>query len=229
MTEKKSISVIVPTLNEEENIEKLAQDIDSALINNYEIIFIDDHSTDETVGEIKKMSKKFPIKIELKKGTRGKTFSLNQGFKIAKNNYFVMIDADLQYPPSAIPKMLDLLIKENVDIVVANRKEYKASPRRGIQTKLSRLAINLLWNLNCDTQSGLKIFRKEVLGNINITTKNEWTFDIDFLLKAKKKGYKIKNYDIIFSPRHKGDSKIGYSFSGSLEILKEGIRLKFSN
>jgi len=229
MTSKNSISVIVPTLNEEENIKALVKEIDQALKESYEVIFIDDHSTDNTIKEIELISQKYPVKYELKKGERGKTFSLNQGFKVAKNIFFVMIDADLQYPPSAIPKMLNKLLDTNSDIVVANRSEYNAPIQRRIQTNLSRKAINLLWNLNCDTQSGLKIFKKEVLENINITTKNEWTFDIDFLIKAKKRGYKIENFDIAFSPRVNGVSKIGYSLSGSLEIIKEGIRLRLEN
>lgn len=229
MKTKSSISVIVPTLNEEENIKKLVEEINKSLKNNYEIIFIDDHSTDATVQEIKKISNKFPVKYELKKGERGKTFSLKQGFKVAKYDYFVMIDADLQYPPSAIPKMLEKLVSTNSDIVVAKRSEYNAPLIRKVQTLITRNIINLMWGLNCDTQSGLKIFKSIVLEDINITTRNEWTFDIDFLLKAKKKGYRIENYDIIFSPRIKGESKIGYSFSGSIEIIKEGIRLKFFN
>lgn len=229
MTIKNSISVIVPTLNESENIRKLVEEIDFALKKSYEIIFIDDHSTDGTVDEIILLCKKYPIKVELKKGERGKTFSLSQGFKVAKNDYFVMIDADLQYPPSAIPKMLEKLVETDSDIVVAKRKEYKASIQRKLQTKITRSLIDVLWNLNCDTQSGLKIFKSEVLKNINITTKNEWTFDIDFLIKAKKKGYKIENYDIVFSPRVKGESKIGYSLAGSFEIIKEGIRLRLEN
>lgn len=229
MDSRNSISVIIPTFNEEENIKPLVKDLARNLKDNFELIFIDDHSTDNTEAEIKKMSANYPIKLQFKKGEQGKTFSLKQGFELAKSNYLVMIDADLQYPPSAIHQMLELIINDNADIVVANRKDYNASFSRKIQTDISRFIIEYAWHLNCDTQSGLKVFKKEVLKNINITTKNEWTFDIDFLVKAKKKGYRIGSFDINFGPRKKGESKINPSFTKTIEVVKEGIRLRFNN
>ena len=219
------LSLVVPTLDEEENIESLVKEISKALKKDYEIIFIDDHSKDETVTEIKKISKKYPIRYFLKKGKRGKTYSLIEGFEKARYEVLGMIDADLQYPPSYLPKMLKL-IQKGADVVITNRKEYNASNYRKIISKFSSNIITILFGLSFDTQSGLKIFKKEVYKSIQITTENEWTFDIDFLVKAKQKGYKIKSIDIRFHPRKSGESKT-QMFSGTKRsIFKEAIKLK---
>lgn len=219
------ISIVIPTLNEDENIRFLINEIDKYLDNNYEIIFIDDHSKDKTVSEIKKLSNKYPIRVFMKKGKRGKTYSLIEGFEKANYKILGMIDADLQYSPSYLPKMINL-IEDGADVVITNRKEYNAPTYRKIISKFSSGIITVLFGLNFDTQSGLKIFKKKVYENISITTENEWTFDIDLLVKAKQKGFKIKIIDIKFHPRTKGESKT-QMFSGTKRgILKEAVKLK---
>ena len=220
-----NLSLVIPTLNEEENIKPLIIEIQKSLKKNYEIIFIDDHSTDNTVKEIKKLSKSYPIKVFFKKGKRGKTFSLIEGFEKARFEILGMIDADLQYPPKYLPKMLEL-VEKGADVVITNRSEYKAPISRKIISKLTGSIITFLFDLNFDTQSGLKIFRKEVYTSIPIKTENEWTFDIDLLVKAKRLGYKIISINIEFHPREKGESKTQMFTGTKRGILKEAIKLK---
>ena len=120
---KSEISIIIPTLNEEGNISKLVQRINDSLSNygvNYEIIFIDDHSTDNTVKVIENISSNYPISFHIKKGKRGKAYSLLEGFEYAKYNLLAIIDADLQYPPEALPKMIEK-VENGDDIIIANR------------------------------------------------------------------------------------------------------------
>ena len=129
----KGISIIIPTYNEEKNIQKLISRIRSAFLSsgvNYEIIFIDDDSTDGTAEEINKYSDKAPIKVYTRYlkhgfGKRGKADSLLVGFDLAKYDSICMIDADLQYPPEAILPMYKKL--DEADIVVAdlNKQENK--------------------------------------------------------------------------------------------------------
>ena len=121
------ISIIIPTYNEEKNIHKLIERIRLAFFNsgvNYELIFIDDSSTDETVKEINRYSKAIPLKVYVKYikhgfGERGKASSLLLGFDLAKYDSVCMIDADLQYPPEAILPMYKKL--KDADVVVSNR------------------------------------------------------------------------------------------------------------
>src|SRR6266498_1153888 len=105
----KGISIIIPVWNEEKNIKLLVEKIDNALRLEkltYEIIFIDDHSTDSTRTVINQLIKFYPIKLFLKKGKQGKAYSLMEGFAYAKYDLLGMIDADLQYLPSHIPQMI---------------------------------------------------------------------------------------------------------------------------
>jgi glycosyltransferase involved in cell wall biosynthesis len=178
------LSLIIPTLNEAENIRPLVLEIAKNIKSNYELIFIDDHSTDNTISEINKLKNKYPIKVYSKKGKRGKTFSLIEGFAKAKYEILGMIDADLQYPPLYLPQMLKLINNNEADVVVTNRKEYNESVIRKILSKITSNVITILFGLNFDTQSGLKIFKKEVYESVPITTENEWTFDIDFFSKG---------------------------------------------
>ena len=95
-----------------------------------------------------------------------------------------MIDADLQYPPEAIPEMMNN-INFGVDVVVANRKENHVSLRRKIISRAFNLFFaKYLHGLHVDVQSGLKVFKKEVVERISLHP-SQWTFDLEFLLKAK--------------------------------------------
>ena len=110
------ISIVIPTLNEEGNIKKLIERIVLAFSNTnykYEIIVVDDNSSDRTqdeVGEIiANRTEQNNIFLYVKKGKRGKSISLIEGFSYAHYPILGMIDADLQYPPEAFPEMLDNL------------------------------------------------------------------------------------------------------------------------
>ena len=150
----------------------------------YELIFIDDFSTDDTVDELSALAKTYPIKIQTKKGKRGKAQSLLQGFDLASSEILVMIDADLQYPPEAIPQMLEK-INNGFDVVVASRSQKHVSfvrlfLSRGFEFVFGRL----LHNFNFDVQSGLKAFRRKIIDEVELKP-DAWTFDLEFLTKAR--------------------------------------------
>ena len=109
MQKRSNISVIVPTYNEEQNVDLLVERLDRAFTKEdivYEIIFIDDHSKDGTYEAATRLSAKYPVTIERKKGIKGKAHSLLQGFNRVNYELVAIIDADLQYPPEAIPGMM---------------------------------------------------------------------------------------------------------------------------
>ncbi len=224
----KGISIIIPTLNEELNISPLISRIVSECEQNsfeYEIIFVDDHSTDLTISKIKEYAKKFPVSVFEKKGKPGKAFSLLEGFAKAKYDILAMIDADLQYPPEAISEMIEKIEKENADFVVAKRNEKNISFLRKI---LSRgfffVFAKTLHSLNFDVQSGLKVFRREIFERIHINP-TPWTFDMEFLIKSIQAGYKIKEFPIDFERRKGGNPKI-HLVKASLEIGLNALKLK---
>ncbi len=225
-----SLSIIVPTLNEENSIRPLVKRIHSALSPKkiiYQIIFIDDHSTDKTRTIIRSLRSKFPISLHLKKGKKGKTQSLFEGFGHAKYGLLCMIDADLQYPPEAIPKML-AKIKKGADIVVTNRKVANTSLTRKIFSRgFMYLFAKVLHGFDFDVQSGLKLFKKECLVGLT-SSLSPWTFDMELLRKNVDLGYKVSAVDILFEKRLYGKEKINI-LKASWQIGSHAVRLRFSD
>lgn len=222
------LSLIVPVYNESGNIEELITRINKTMRQaglRYQLIFVDDRSQDDTVIEIKKHGKDLPIVIHVKKGQKGKAFSILEGSKLAESDWICMIDGDLQYPPEVIPEMLDLARKNGV--AVANRKTAKTSLLRKLGSRLnSHLFAKTLLNLNCDAQSGLKVFKREIIDQLETKGVTKWTLDMPLLFTALELGYQIKSLDIIFKERVNGESKINF-LRASSEIAVQAIKLRF--
>lgn len=224
------VSIVVPVWNEAKNIRSLVRQIDEVMRSNaigYEVIFIDDHSTDSTRTVINNLKAFYPIRLFEKVGHKGKAYSLIEGFKHAKYDVICMLDADLQYSPKFIPDMLEK-IENGADIVVGNRKKYEAGLHRKFVSKtFNFLFVRMLHGLRVDSQAGLKVFRKSVVQHLELNP-SSWTFDLELLLKARSAGYKIENHDITFNKRHAGSSKIAFVRS-SFEIGKNAFALKLSD
>jgi len=221
------LSVIVPTFNEEANVTSLVEKIHNALSQakiNYEIIFIDDHSTDQTQNIISNLAIYYPIISATKVGKKGKSYSILEGAKFAQFDNIAMIDADLQYPPEALPKMVGML--KSSDLVISNRKKYKDAAVRKVLSRTFRFLFgHVLFGLNYDIQSGLKVFKREVYETLKFIPSSSWTFDLEFLHRAKQAGFEISSFDITFSKREKGNSKMGI-LKQTLEIGSNALRVK---
>ncbi|MEM0277907.1 polyprenol monophosphomannose synthase [Pyrobaculum sp.] len=115
------ISIVVPTYNEAKNVPILVERIHKALSGmKYEILIIDDNSPDGTAEVARKLSEKYPVKVVVRPGKLGLSSAVIEGFKRAKGDYIVVMDADLQHPPEVIPQMVHKL-SEGYDIVIASR------------------------------------------------------------------------------------------------------------
>lgn len=207
----KDISIIVPVWNEAENIPSLVKRISKTCNKanlSYELIFIDDHSTDKTIELLADIQKGYPIFFYTKEGKQGKAFSLYEGFKKASAKILVMIDADLQYPPEVIPEMVAML-HDHVDIVVSERIHEQRSHMRKLLSKSYKFLFGkILFGLHTDVQSGLKVFKREIFEAIKTKPASGWTFDLEVLYKATYLGFKIANYPILFKDRKNGKSKV---------------------
>ncbi|MDD2807156.1 MAG: glycosyltransferase [Patescibacteria group bacterium] len=222
------LSVIIPVLNEAGNIAELINRIDQALTGtaDYELIFIDDHSTDGTRDKVRELANFFPISLYEKKGKRGKAQSLLEGFAKAKYNLIGFIDGDLQYPPEALPQMLKK-IEKGFDIVVAKRNESKLSFKRRLASRVFNLLFaKWLHGLGCDVQSGFKIFKTKILNEVKVSP-TPWTFDLEFLLKSRHYGYRIAEVDIMFENRRSGQSKVKI-LKVAYEIGLNALKLKLT-
>ena len=185
--DKTALSVVIPTYNERDNIDdligRLTGALDTAGLNGrYKFIFIDDHSPDGTAEYLRQLEEKFPLKVFSKQGRKGKAYSLLEGFAKCSGENIVMIDADLQYPPEAIPEMLKQL--RTADIVVGKRiVQHTALYRKFLSRTYALIFGKLLLGLPYDVQSGLKVFRKEVVSDLDLNP-TKWGFDYEFLFKA---------------------------------------------
>jgi dolichol-phosphate mannosyltransferase len=215
------ITIIIPTFNEEETIKEFFKKVKEIKpqLKSFELIIVDD-SLDNTAKVARKLMKKFRIKgIVLKRiGKRGKGSAIRDGLKLAKGKYIVLIDADLQYPVEKIPTLIEKL--KECDIV--NTKRLRKDPfYRKLLGLGFRVLVFLLFGLTIETQSTFRAFRKEVKEEIEFKA-DSWAWDVEFLYKAKKAGFKICSYPVIYGERKKGKSKVNFitSIKMFLELLK---------
>lgn len=169
------ISVVIPLLNEEESIQELYDWIAKVMQSNqflYEVIFIDDGSTDSSWKIIEKLSNQF----DAVKGIRfqknyGKSQALDAGFHEAKGDVVITMDADLQDNPEEIPSLYNMIIKENYDLISGwKKKRYDNVITKNIPSKLfnwvARKSSGLkLHDFNC----GLKAYKNIVVKSIKIS------------------------------------------------------------
>lgn len=222
------VSVVVPTLNEEENIRPLVERIARAFSVSrtpYEIIFIDDHSTDRTQECIEALGGEYPVRFFVKQGARGKAYSLLEGFALIRYRYVAVLDADLQYPPEVLPDMVVKLESGVADIVVAERTNRETAWWRRILSGGFRFVFGkFLHDLDCDVQAGCKMFRSKILREVTLDP-TPWTFDLEFLLSARNYGYVIDTVPVQFVERVHGESKIHF-FRAVREIGWNAIKLR---
>jgi glycosyltransferase involved in cell wall biosynthesis len=218
--EKNKVTVIVPTYNEKEVISSFIKRLHSILKINFNLIIVDDSPDMETVSISKDACQELdiPLKIVKRAHKKGKGSAIKTGLKIAKGEKFVIIDADLEYPPENILPMLEKLEESDIVISVKNRKGVTY---RGFFSYMFRFIVLVLFNLPFDTQSGLKVLNRKAK-NIEFDTTG-WSWDVEFLYKCKQDKLKISPHNITYSPRKKGHSKISPIKAGGhmlLELLK---------
>ncbi len=218
-------SIIIPAYNEEKGIKEVILRCKKILHTGDEIIVISDGSTDKTA----QIAKKTGVKVIDYKNNKGKAGAMKEGFKAAKNEAIVTIDADCTYPPERIPDLINAL--EEADLVVATRfrRDWpKDMPwHRVAANKLGALAASvILARKVTDVTSGLRAFRKKLITDMKIKAKG-LDFEAEFTAKAITKGYIYKEVRI------KADSRQGRS---SLKFFRDIwrffiaiLRGKFSN
>ena len=146
MNQSKNLSIIVPVYNEAESVEGLHREIAEVLktLNrDCEIIFIDDGSIDDTFSKLKNLS---PIKVIRFRKNFGQTAALDAGIKHANMDYLIMLDGDGQNDPRDIPRLIDYLEKNNLDIVSG----WRRTRRDRLMKKLSSRAANLVRKILLD-------------------------------------------------------------------------------
>jgi dolichyl-phosphate beta-glucosyltransferase len=192
------LSVVIPVYNEERRIKDSLDKINKYLKNkNYEIIVVDDGSTDKTREIVQKFKN---IIITKKRKNKGKGYSVKQGMLMAKGEYVLFLDADLSTPIEELGEFLKLIKK--YDVVIGSRaikgSKVKTSWYRKLLGRIGNFFISILAVKNIkDTQCGFKLFRKEAAKKIfEKQTINGWGFDFEILHIAQKLGFSIKEQPV---------------------------------
>lgn len=206
---KKRISVIIPAYDEEESIYcNLLEIVDTLdeLCEDYEIIVVDDGSSDNTHREVVRINSKTDrVRVAKSKSHQGKGSALKYGFQFAKGNLVVFLDADLDLHPEQLSCFFDIMEKTEADVVIGSKRHPESKvnypKRRRALSFVYHLIIFVLFRLSVtDTQVGLKLFKYEVLEKIlpRVLIKR-YAFDLELLVNASYLGYKIAEAPITLS------------------------------
>ena len=200
------LSVVVPLYNEEENVVLLTQKIHESLPGyNYQVIHIDDFSTDGTKKVVKGMKDPKVHLIELKKNY-GQSLALAAGIDYAEGEYIITMDGDLQNDPSDIPQMLSYAVNEDYDLVTGIRQKRKDSLVKKIPSKIANYMVRRVTKLDIkDNGCALKVFTKDIAKDLNLY--GEMHRFITLL--AHLEGAQIKQVPVKHHARHAGVSKYG--------------------
>ncbi|HAQ54369.1 MAG TPA: glycosyltransferase, partial [Flavobacteriaceae bacterium] len=200
------LSVVVPLYNEQDNVLLLTQKIHESLVGyQYEIIYIDDFSTDQTKKVVNDLADNQVHLIALKKNY-GQSLALAAGIDYASGTYIITMDGDLQNDPSDIPSMLKEAIDGGYDLVTGIRQKRKDSLLKKIPSKIANFLVRRVTKLDIkDNGCALKVFHKDVAKDLNLY--GEMHRFITLL--AFLEGAQIKQVPVKHHARHAGVSKYG--------------------
>jgi len=226
------ISVIVPLFNEEESLPTLYEWIERVMKENkfsYEVIFINDGSTDKSWDVIEKLQKTSKNVRGIKfRHNYGKSPALYCGFNAAQGDVVITMDADLQDSPDEIPGLYSMIKNENLDLVSGwKKKRYDSKLTKNLPSKLYNATARKVTGLKLhDMNCGLKAYRNEVIKNIEVY--GEMHRYIPFL--AKNAGFeRIGEKVVEHRKRQFGETKFGLNrfVNGYLDLMTLYFLSKF--
>ena len=231
MNDNLDISIVIPLYNEKESLPELTSWIDAVCEkNNFsaEIIFIDDGSTDESWKVIVDLETNYStIKAMRFRRNHGKSAALHVGFKEAKGEVVITMDADLQDSPDEIPELVRRIYKENFDLISGWKKKRFDPITKTVPTKLFNWAARKMSGIKLnDFNCGLKAYRKEVIKNIEV--QGEMHRYIPVL--AKMAGFqRIGEQVVQHQARKYGTTKFGLSrfVNGMLDLITLSLVSRF--
>jgi glycosyltransferase involved in cell wall biosynthesis len=216
------ISVVIPVLNEAETIQPLSDQITAVLDDlgrSWEIVFVDDGSQDDTVERIRR-AHEADARVRLVRFRRnfGKAAALCAGFDVSRGSLVVTMDGDLQDDPGEIPKLLEKLESEDLDLVSGWKQQRQDPVSKRLPSKVFNWVTRKLARIELhDFNSGFKVYRHEVLDEIALY--GELHRYIPVL--AGRKGFAVGEIAVRHHRRQHGTSKYGWDrfYKGLLDLI----------
>lgn len=227
MDEKISeLSVFFPFWNEEKNIEKVVKNaipVAEKIAKNWEIIMVDDGSSDNTLKIAKKLAESNShLKVVIHEENRGYGASLKSGFESAQYELVVFADGDGQFDFSQVSKFLPKI--KNSDIVIGYRQKRHDNPIRHVLMNLLKIWDFVFFGFVFkDIDCGFKMFRREALEKIKPFKSEGAMITTEILAKAKKQKLKITQVEVSHYPRIYGDQS-----GGNLRVILRAIKESFA-
>jgi glycosyltransferase involved in cell wall biosynthesis len=226
------LSIVIPLYNECDSLSELNDWIVSVMHSNrfdFEVIYIDDGSTDGSWEVIEQLCAKHPeIKAIQFQKNFGKSQALHAGFKAASGDIVITMDADLQDSPEEIPDLIELLQKEALDLVSGwKKKRYDSLIGKNIPSKLFNWAARRSSGIKLnDFNCGLKVYRSEVVKNIDVHGEMHRYIPV---LAANAGFNKIGEKEVKHQARKYGETKFGAErfINGFLDLITIGFVSKF--
>jgi glycosyltransferase involved in cell wall biosynthesis len=219
------LSILVPCYNEEDSIgEVLSQLRSVALPLEREVIVIDDGSTDKSVGIL---TANPSVKIVKHDRNMGKGAAIRTGIEHAKGDLLLIQDADLEYSPEDIPKLVKPILENRADLVLGSRMR---GTRKGMSFShtlgnlvLSLVTTILFGKLVTDVMTGYKLLTREMLLELKLTS-SDFAVETELVAKALRRGYRLREVPIRYVSRRNGFAKVswkhGFTSLGQLLVQR---------
>ncbi len=216
------VTVMVQCYNEENNIANTIGRISNAMPK-AEILIVDDGSTDTTADTVKNLKKKYHnLRLVSYYPNRGKGYATQVGINEAKGDIQVQIDADCQFSPEEIPKLIKPIQKCRADITFASRFISGSNIEKGAITSVRMLAnfvVSGFTSILCgrrvtDVNAGFKAWKSDAIRKLGVEC-NHFGYEPEIAILAAKKGFMIEEVPTKFLPRKEGQSKV--------KLIRDGI------
>lgn len=210
------LSVLIPTYNERDIIERTIKRVSNA-VPNAEIIVIDDGSTDGTISVLENLNT--PAFKFIKSGrNRGKGSAIIGGLKHVTRPIVVQIDADLQFLPEEMPDLIKPILTGKADIVFGSRylnpktieKDSVSFLKKAASIATSILVSSICLKHYTDVFAGMKAWKSEVMQDIDLRI-NNFGYEAEIAITAKKKDYRVLEVPVTYKKRLSGESKIKFT------------------
>ena len=239
---KGKVSIVMPAYNEAGRISMAVEETINTFAEfgcPWELIVMDDGSTDGTTEKLNGLYKKYPEQIIVKRNpyNMGKGRAIKKALHFISGDYVVFLDADLDLHPVQVQALFDIMRLDNADIVIGSKLHPNSvvnyPAQRRLMSFIYYLLVRFLFNLPChDTQTGLKLFKTDVLRKVfpRLLVKR-FAFDLELLVNANHLGYRIAEAPIVLNSQRRfgriGPKSVFVTFWDTLTVFYRMYILKY--